>query len=131
MVDEQADAQDVASKQKQVEKRKHVRFRISLPVCIRLSNGDIARAHAVDISLGGIYIEYGAPADAGKVFEMLFDLPFDKDFKRVIVKAEVVRSIVIGGKDVFGIAFMFKEFGKDTEKVLEKYLELRELKRAN
>lgn len=112
------------------EKRKHARFRISLPVGIRLSDGDIARAQAVDVSMGGIYVEYGAPADAGRQFEMAFDLPFDKDFKRVHVRAEVVRSIVIGGKDVFGIAFIFKEFVKDTDKVLEKYLELRELKTA-
>ena len=117
-----------ASQRQAEEKRKHTRFRVSMPVGIRLPDGDLARARAVDVSKGGIYVEYGAPADAGRQFELLFDLPFDRDFKRVQVKAEVVRSIVIGDRDVFGIAFIFKDFAKESDKVLEKYLELRQLK---
>lgn len=110
------------------EKRRHTRYRVSLPVHIRLSSGELARAKAVDISLGGVYIEYGAPAEEGKVFEMLFDLPFATDFQRVYVKSKVVRSVVIGGRHVYGIAFNFVEFARETDKVLEKYLELRGLK---
>ncbi|MCW9015256.1 MAG: PilZ domain-containing protein [Gammaproteobacteria bacterium] len=115
---------------KQKEKRKHTRFRVNMPAFIRLSSGDVVKAQAVDLSMGGMYIEYGSPADAGKVFELLFDLPFDNDFKRVYVKAEVVRSIIIGDRDVFGIALVFREFARDTEQVLGKYLDLRALKRS-
>lgn len=108
------------------EKRQHARFKINLRVAIRLSNGDVAWAQGVDLSKGGIFIEYGSPAEVGKEFEMLFDLPFKKDFKRVFVRARVVRSNIIGDKDVFGIAFIFSEFAKGTKNVLEDYLRLRE-----
>lgn len=114
-----------------IERRVHVRYRISLPVYIKLSTGELAKTTAVDISSGGIYVEYGASADEGKVFEMLFDLPFDQDFQRVYVKARVVRSLVIGNRDVYGIAFSFIEFARDTDRVLKKYLELRSLKQMN
>lgn len=135
---EQATAAGTADVVKQVgdsdpsgsDRRRNVRYRVSLPVHIRLTNGDIAKAKAVDISIGGVYVECAAAADNGKVFEMLFDLPFANEFKRVIVKAEVVRSVMIGGKDVYGIAFNFTEFARDTDKVLEKYLEMRALKQA-
>ena len=110
------------------ENRVHVRFRVNFTVHIRLSDGDIAKANAVNLSQGGIYIEYGAPADEGLEFDMLFDLPFDDAFRRVYARVKVVRSVIIGGKDVFGIAFSFTGFGKNTEQVLEKYLELRQLK---
>lgn len=109
------------------DKRAYRRFRISLKVFIRLSDGEIAQAQAVDLSMGGIYVEYGAPADVDKEFEMAFDLPFKTEFKRVLVKAKVVRSIVIGSRNVYGLAFVFTEFGKDAEQVLQKYIELREL----
>ena len=110
------------------EQRTHERFRINFKALIRLSDGSIARAQAVDISMGGIYIEYGAPADAGKIFELAFDLPFATEFKRVLVKAQVVRSVVIGSRGVYGLAFVFTEFIKDSDQVLEKYMELRKLK---
>ena len=107
------------------EQRQHRRFRVSLKVYIKLSNGDLAQAQAVDLSMGGIYIEYGAAADKDKVFEMAFDLPFDDDFKRVFVKARVVRSVIIGSRNMFGLAFLFTEFAKGTDQVLANYLELR------
>lgn len=110
------------------EKRRHTRYRVSLPVYIKLGSGELAKTRAVDISIGGVYVEYGSSAPLGKVFEMLFDLPFSTDFKRVYVRGEVVRAVIIGGKDVYGIAFNFVEFARDTEKVLDKYLELRALK---
>ncbi len=113
------------------EKRQHERFRIHVRVAIRLSNGDVAWAQGVDISMGGIFIEYASSAEVGHEFEMLFDLPFQKDFKRVFVKASVVRSTIIGGKDVFGIAFVFNEFAKDTKKVLENYIRFREKQKAS
>ena len=110
------------------EKRLHTRFRVNFPVHIRLSDGDVARARAVNLSMGGIYIEYGSSADEGREFDMLFDLSFDDGFRRVFVRAKVVRSVIIGGKDVFGIAFSFTRFARDSEQVLEKYLHLRDLK---
>ena len=84
-----------------------------------------SRANAVDLSMGGIYIEYGASADKDKVFEMAFDLPFKDDFRRVLVKAKIVRSVVIGSRNMYGLAFLFTEFAKDTDQVLAKYIELR------
>ena len=107
------------------EQRQHRRYRVSLKVFIRLSNGDVTQAQAVDLSMGGIYIEYGAAADKDKVFEMAFDLPFKDDFKRVFVKAKVVRAVVIGSRNMYGLAFIFTEFAKGTDQVLAKYMELR------
>ncbi|RDH81666.1 MAG: hypothetical protein DIZ80_16500 [endosymbiont of Galathealinum brachiosum] len=112
------------------EQRSHERFRVSLKVFIRLSDGSIVHGQAVDLSMGGIYIEYGAPADEGKVFELAFDLPFTDEFKRVLVKARIVRSIVIGSRSLYGLAFVYTEFAKDTDKVLEKYLKLRKTQTA-
>lgn len=122
VVDGLADTDDVAPEK---DNRQHQRFRVNLTVFIRLSNGELARANAVDLSMGGIYIEYGASADKEKEFEMAFDLPFKDDFGRVLVKAKVVRSIVIGNRNMYGLAFIFTEFAKDTDKVLAKYLKLR------
>jgi len=110
------------------EQRIHERFRINLKALIRLSDGSIATAQAVDLSMGGIYLEYGASADAGKVFELAFDLPLSSDFKRVIVKAQVVRTVVIGNRGLYGLAFVFKEFAAGAEKNLKEYMELRKLK---
>jgi hypothetical protein len=61
---------------------------------------------------------------------MMFDLPFTEDFRRVYARARVVRSVIIGDRDVFGIAFAFIAFGKDTEQVLDQYIELRERRQA-
>ena len=107
------------------DQRSHERFRVSLKVFIRLSDGSIIHAQAVDLSMGGIYLEYGAPADEGKVFDLAFDLPFTTEFKRVLVKARIVRSIVIGSRSLYGVAFVYTEFAKDTDKELEQYLKLR------
>jgi len=110
------------------EQRVHERFRVNLKTLIRLSDGTITSAQAVDISIGGIYLEYGASADAGRVFELAFDLPFTNEFKRVIVKAQVVRTVVIGSRGLYGLAFEFTEFAKEAEKILEQYMQLRKLK---
>jgi len=107
------------------DKRIHERFRINFKAFIRLSDGGIAQAQAVDISMGGIYIEYGASAEAGKVFDLVFDLPFTNEFKRVIVKARVVRSVVIGSRSLYGLAFVYTEFANETDKILEQYMTLR------
>lgn len=77
--------------------------------------------------MGGAYVEYGAPAEKGKVFELAFDLAFTKGFKRILVKACVARSIVIGGRGIYGLGFIFVEFHRDTDKVLEAYIKLRQL----
>jgi len=106
-------------------KRIHERFKINFKAFIRLSDGSIAQAQAVDISMGGIYIEYGAPAEEGKVFDLAFDLPFSNEFKRVLVKARVIRSVVIGSRSLYGLAFVYTEFGNETDKFLEQYMKLR------
>ena len=108
-----------------VNKRIHERFKINFKAYIRLSDGSIAQAQAVDISMGGIYIEYGAPADEGKIFDLAFDLAFSDAFKRVLVKARVVRSVVIGSRSLYGLAFVFTEFGNETDKILEQYMKFR------
>jgi len=107
------------------ENRNHPRFRLKQGVTIRLSNGDFARAQGVNISIGGIFIEYGAPADEGLVFDLCFDLPLSKEIKRVLVKGKVVRSIFVGSKSSYGIAFRFESFAKDTEEVLQEYIDMR------
>ncbi len=111
----------------QHDQRVFERFRVSFTAHIRLSDGNVAHAHAVDISLGGIYLEYGAPADEGKEFEVAFDLPFVNDFKRVFARAKVVRVVVIGNRNMYGLAFVFTDFVKDSRGVLEKYIQLRKL----
>lgn len=108
-------------------KRLDERFRINYKVFIRLSDGSIVQAQAVDISMGGIYIEYAAPADVGKVFDLAFDLPLVNEFKRVLVKARVVRSVVLGSRSLYGLAFVYTEFVNETDKVLEQYMKLRKL----
>jgi len=110
------------------DQRVHERFRINSKTLIRLSDGSVVHAQAIDISMGGIYLEYGAPADAGTVFELAFDLSFVADFKRVVVKARVVRTVVIGSRSLYGLAFVFTEFVNDAENILGQYMELRKLK---
>lgn len=110
------------------EQRTHERFKINYKALIRLSDGSVTQGQAVDVSLGGIYIEYGASADEGKVFDLAFDLPFTAEFKRVLVKARVVRAVVIGSRGVFGLAFVFTEFINESESILENYIKLRKLK---
>jgi hypothetical protein len=107
------------------ENRRDPRFRLNLGVTIRLSCGEFTKGIGVNISIGGIYVEYGAPADEGTVFDLCFDLTFSQDIKRVFARGKVVRSILIGGKDVYGLAFVFESFAKDTELVLEEYIEYR------
>ncbi|MCW8934642.1 MAG: PilZ domain-containing protein [Gammaproteobacteria bacterium] len=110
-----------------MNKRLDERFRINFKVFIRLSDGSIVQAQAVDISMGGIYIEYAASADVGKVFDLAFDLPLTNDFKKVFVKARVVRSVVLGSRSLYGLAFVYTEFVNETDKILEKYMKLRKL----
>ena len=110
-------------------KRQHERYGISMPVMLRISNGELIKARAVDISLGGLYIEDAAAAETGRTFDMLFDLPFTGQFERVYVRATVMRCVIIGNRDLFGIALQFTEFARDTQAVLERYIEHREQKR--
>lgn len=107
------------------EHRRHPRYRLNLVVHIRLSSGELIKTMAVDISSTGVYVEYAASAEPGKVFPLVFDLSFANNFQRVYVKAEVVRSIMIGDRDVYGIAFRFVEFARDSNMVLKQYLEYR------
>jgi len=120
--------EDTGEKLPTKEQRIHERFRINLKTLIRLSDGSAVKAQAVDISMGGIYLEYGASADAGKVFELAFDLPLTNEFERVIVKARVVRTVVIGSRGLYGLAFVFTEFAAGAEKHLEAYMQQRKLK---
>jgi len=78
--------------------------------------------------MGGIYVEYGAPADIDTVFSMAFDLQFAHEFKKILVKARVVRTIVIGSRNMYGMAFVFTELAEGAKEVLDKYLKLRGLK---
>lgn len=80
----------------------------------------------MDLSSSGVYVEYAAAAEPGRVLEMLFELPFEKDFQQVYVGAEVVRSVVIGARNAYGIAFRFVSFARASDKVLSAYLALRE-----
>jgi len=108
------------------EQRCSIRFRINMGVHVRLSSGTVVRTQGKNISIGGIYVEFEASADMGDEFDMMFDVPFSDEFKRVFVKAKVTRSALIGGKDVYGIAFQFLSFAKQTKEVLEEYIDLRE-----
>lgn len=116
------------NKEVSAEHRKHERYHVNLKTYIRLSDGSVTHAQTIDISMGGAYLEYGAPAEEGKVFELAFDLVFMNEFKRVLVKACVVRSVVIGGRELFGLGFAFLAFHNDTDKILEEYIQLRQLK---
>ena len=108
-----------------IENRVHPRFTLNQSVTIRLSNGEFVKAQAVNVSTGGIYIEYGSPADEGLEFDICFDLLLSNEFKRVFARGQVMRSVLLGGKDVYGIAFSFKSFAKDSEAVLEEYIDLK------
>ena len=108
------------------EQRRSARFRINIGVMVRMSSGVVVKAQGKDLSKGGIYVEFEAPADVGDEFDMMFDVAFNDEIKRIFVKSHVTRSALIGGKDVYGIAFRFMSFAKETEEVLEKYLSYRE-----
>ena len=107
------------------EQRQYHRYKVSFKVFVRLSGGDIVTAQAVDLSMGGVYIEYGASADVDKEYDIAFDLALSGEFKRVIVKAKIVRSVVVASRNVYGLALVFTDFARNTDKVLEEYLELR------
>jgi len=104
------------------EQRQYHRYKVSFKVYIRLTEGGFVTAQAVDLSMGGVYIEYGASAEVNKEFDIAFDLPIKEEFKRVLVKAKIVRSIVIAGRDVYGLAMVFGDFANDTDSVLKAYL---------
>ena len=112
------------------EQRSTQRFRINMSVQIRLSSGSMVCAQGKNISGGGLYIEFEAPADLGDEFGLMFDLPFTDEIKRVYVKGRVMRSALIGDKDVYGIGFQFIDFAKGTGAVLEKYIDLRGMKQG-
>jgi len=107
------------------DKRRFTRVRVSLDVTIRCTDGRLTHARAVDLSEGGMYVEYESSAEQGRVLDMFFDLPFAQDFKRIYVKGEVVRAVVIGNRDVFGIAFNFIQFARQSDLFLQKYIEIR------
>jgi hypothetical protein len=113
------------------EKRNHIRFRIDMSVYVRLSNGDLVRTQGKDISRSGVYIEYEASADVDDEFEMIFDVPLVDEMPRIYVRVRVMRSTLIGGKDVYGVAFQFLHFSNGSEALLDKYLELRETKQRS
>ena len=113
------------------EQRNSFRFRINMGVLVRLSSGSLVRTQGKNISKGGLYVEFEASADLGDEFEMMFDVSLSDDIKRVYVRAKVMRSSLIGDKDVYGIGFQFLSFAKDTEAVLDKYLEMREKKHGS
>lgn len=107
------------------EQRQYHRYKVSFKVFIRLSEGGFVTAQAVDLSMGGVYIEYGASADVNKEYDIAFDLPFAGEFKRVLVKAKIVRSVMIANRNVYGLALIFRDFANQTDAVLEAFLEQR------
>jgi len=113
------------------EQRESIRFRINMGVVVRLSSGDLVRTQGKNISSGGIYVEFEAPADVGDEFELMFDVAFSNEIKRIYARVRVMRSGLIGGKDVYGIGFQFLSFAKNTGEILNKYLELREMKQGS
>jgi len=113
------------------EQRASIRFRINTGVVVRLSSGDLVRTQGKNISSGGIYVEFEAPADVGDEFELMFDVAFSNEIKRIYARVRVMRSGLIGGKDVYGIGFQFLSFSKNTGEILNKYLELREMKQGS
>jgi len=113
------------------EQRASIRFRINTGVVVRLSSGDLVRTQGKNISSGGIYVEFEAPADVGDEFELMFDVAFSNEIKRIYARVRVMRSGLIGGKDVYGIGFQFLSFAKNTDEILNKYLELREMKQGS
>jgi len=112
------------------EQRSHPRFRINMSVFVRLSSGELVRAQGKNISKTGLYIEYGAAADVGNEFEMMFDVPLVDGMPRIYVRARVMRTTLIGDRDVYGMGFQFLNFSKDSEVSLDKYLDLRESKQG-
>jgi len=106
------------------ENREHLRFKVNFKVYIKLSDGDIVQARAIDLSMGGLFAEYGANADIGKEFDMAFDLPYGEESKRVFARAKVVRASVVAKRNAYCLAFIFTSFGKKTDKILENYIEL-------
>lgn len=104
------------------EKRQYRRFNVSFKVHIMLSSGEIVTGLAKNISKGGIYIEYGTSADAGTELELKFSVLLNETPETVYVRARVVRSIAIAGRDAFGIAFVYLNFHKNSETVLDQLL---------
>ena len=109
-------------------KRLFRRTKVSFKVFIRLSEGGVVTAQAIDLSMGGVYVEYGASADVNKEYDLAFDLAFTEGFKRVLVKARIVRSVIIASRNLYGLALVFTEFVNGTDEVLEAYLDLRDSK---
>lgn len=124
----EAEQQEPAVEKEGQEQRSSIRFRINMSVLVRLSGGDIVRTQGKNISKGGIYVEFEAGADKGDEFDIAFDLPFTDEIKRVTARGRVMRSALIGGKDVYGIGFLFVSFAGESESILDKYLGLREMR---
>lgn len=122
------DPDDTETSSSARDKRQFRRIKVSFKVFIRLSEGGFVTAQAVDLSMGGVYIEYGASADVNKEYDLAFDLAFEEEFKRVLVKARIVRSVMVASRNLYGLALVFTEFTSDTDKVLGEYLDLRNSK---
>lgn len=107
---------------RQKDNRRHQRYNVSFKVHIKLSSGEVVTGLAKNISRGGLYIEYGSPAEMGAELELMFNAALDNEIKQVFVRAKVVRCFAIAGRDVFGIAFVFLSLHKGSESVLDSYL---------
>lgn len=107
------------------EKRKHKRFKVNLPV-------DCSSVHflqsksAVNLSLGGIFIETNLLENPGTIIEMQF--MFKDDWRKVTVLGEVTRTgetgeFSSGGKKVTGMGIKFINPPQDfLEKIEKSYL---------
>ena len=79
----------------------------------------------VDLSVGGVYVMYDSSASEGSEFDMFFDVPLGEEFPRVYARGRVVRVVMIATHDAFGIGFQFVKFYKNSESVLQQYIDSR------
>lgn len=112
----------------QTEKRSARRYRVSFKVYIRRGAGNVTFGRAHNLSLKGVYLDYEVSLKSGMMVHMAFDLLINAEFRRVFVKARVMRAVYCGARGMYELAFNFTEFARDSAQYLEQYIGWREKK---
>lgn len=115
-----SDESRVSHNDRTMEKRKHERVSLTLPVRVRIDDiNQFVERHSTDLSEGGILIRMNYPPPVGSKVDMSFYL--EPVHKTIRARGVVVRSVpdTRGSDGPTGVAVRFTDLGKDGRRFIE------------
>ena len=101
--------------------RSTARINLDRPILIRLSSGEIVKAHLINLSCGGLAFEYPAAAEPGVTLTILFQI--SSDTGTINIQAEGVAKHSHVKHESFITGIEFTKIAKEHVDIIENFVE--------